>query len=104
MENYDFNELLERVQNGETVRLNMGNIKITICEDRLSNYEVDLDCIDLDEMNKSELSDLYDKLENWYDRLEDEEPGDEGSKAYEEWQNLRADIESIMDDIDEFLE
>ena len=59
---------------------------------------------DIEHMTLSELQDYYDEIHAALDELEDEEPEDEGSPEYEEWENRHSQMEGLVEEIGERLE
>ena len=59
---------------------------------------------DLTSMNRAELEDYLDTVRDWIARLDEEEPEDMESEAYQAWGDRHEALEDLADDIVDRLE
>lgn len=59
---------------------------------------------DVDEMTVEELKDYFAQLEKLLIALDQQEPEDEESEAYDDWADEHEDLEDRMDEVRELLE
>ncbi len=62
------------------------------------------DDYDLSSMTPDQLSELYEKLSDRFDALQDEEPDDPESPECLKWLGKISDIEDMMDEVSEWIE
>ena len=55
-------------------------------------------------MSKAELTEYRETVREWIARLDEEEPEDMDSEAYEEWGDRHEELEDLADEIMELLE
>lgn len=59
---------------------------------------------DLDTLDRDALQALYRQLEQLYEEVEAQEPGDEDSDEYEDWLNDLDEIQDWMDETEDRME
>lgn len=59
---------------------------------------------DLDRMSRKELLDYLEAVRAQIDRLDEQEPEDMDSEAYEDWGDRHEELEDLADDIQDLLD
>ena len=60
--------------------------------------------LDLDRMSREELLDYLEAVRAQIDRLDEQEPEDMDSEAYEDWGDRQEELEDLADDIQDLLD
>jgi chromosome segregation ATPase len=63
-----------------------------------------MDFMDLDTMDRQELTDALERVRALIEALDEEEPRDMNSEAYEEWGERHEELEDLADEIMDLLE
>ena len=63
-----------------------------------------MDFMDLDTMDRQELTDALERVRALIEALDEEEPRDMNSEAYEEWGERHEELEDLADEILDLLE
>lgn len=72
--------------------------------DKILPFPAAMEEPDVEEMTVEELKDYFAHLETLLEALDQQEPEDEESEAYDDWADEHEDLEDRMDEVRELLE